>query len=201
MIMKKIFLFLVIFTLLAGCVYATQTVEINNVTFEIPSKYSGGEIDDDEYELDNVFSIRCIDEDVAGKIGLWAVEKDSSEDLNINNHPVRHFSQYNKYVGGNHSHAYFASGKSVYEIAWTDKEINSDIEKLIKSTPQSKIDDESFYNALDESVNIYKREKIDKLNQESEYNYLESKYLSQSNPQNTDDTRFKEILFTYYLNR
>lgn len=199
--MKKILIITIITLLFVSCAYASSDhAEINGIDFKIPSQYQGGELDDDEYELDNVFSIRCIDDDVGSKIGLWAVEKDFSEDLNIDNHPVRHYYQYNKYVDGNHSHAYFASDESVYEIAWVGEEITSDIEKLIKNTPESKIDDESFYNALDESVSIYKQEKIDKLNNEAEYNYLEAKLQSNSHPTH-DDTRFKQILYTYYLNR
>ena len=182
-----------------GCAYANDTIKINNVEFEIPEKYTDGELDDNQYRLDNIFSIRCIDDDVAKAIGLWASESESSEDLDIGNHPVRHFCQYNKYVDGNHSHAYFTSGKSVYEISWNGKEIDRDIEKLIKNTPKSKIDEDSFYKALDKSLDIYKEQKKDKLNQESEYNYIEAKYSSQQD--SYDDTRFKQILFTYYLNK
>lgn len=200
--MKKILIILIASLILLSCAYAsTSSIEVNGIEFKLPEKYQGGDLDDDKYELDNVFSIRCIDDDVAGKIGLWAVEKDFSEDLNIDNHPVRHYCQYNRYVSGNHSHAYFASGESVYEISWVGSEIDSDIEKLIKNTPSSNIDEESFYKSLDESVKIYKQEKIEKLNREANYNYLEAKYSSQINHQKTDDTRFKEILFTYYFNR
>ena len=179
--MKRILVATLLAALLVGCVYAsTQPIEINGASFEIPSKYQGGKLTDNSYSLDNNFSIKCIDDDVCGKIGLWATEKDFSEDMTLKNHPVRHFSQYNKYVGGNHSHAYFASNHSIYEISWTGKEINKDIEKLIENTPESEINDDAFYSALDEAVNIYKQQKIDKLNQEAEYNYLEAKYHSQS---------------------
>lgn len=197
--MKKILLILLIATLLIGCVYATDNIKINDIEFKIPEKYSGGELNDNQYRLDNIFSIRCIKDDIAKAIGLWASESESSEDLKIGNHPVRHFCQYNKYVDGNHSHAYFASGKSVYEISWKGNEIDSDIEKLIKNTPKSKINEDDFYNALDKSLDIYKEQKKDKLNQESEYNYIESKYSSQKD--SPDDTRFRQILFTYYLNK
>ena len=197
--MKKTIIILTMVLLLAGCAYASNsTVDINGIEFEIPVKYQGGDIKANGYELNNTFSIRCVDNNVVDAIGLWAVEKEFSEDLNIGSHPVRHYCQHNKYVGGNHSHAYFASGDSVYEISWTGKEINSDIEKLIENTPESEIDDDSFYNALDKTVDIYKKLKKDKLNKEGEYNYLEAKYQSQSNQQQADDTRFKEILLTYY---
>lgn len=199
--MKKLLPIIIVSLFLLSCVYASaDNININGANFKIPSPYQGGEFDDDSYELENIFSIRCIDDNIAKEIGLWATEKDFSEDLNINKHPVRHFSQYNKYVGGNNSHAYFASGDSIYEIAWVGEEINSDIEKLINNTPESEIDDDSFYNTLDESVEIYKQDKIDRLNQDAEYNYLEAKYQSQQ-PQKPDDTRFKEILLTHYSNR
>ena len=197
--MKKIFIILSIGLLIMGCAYASNShVNINGIDFELPEKYQGGEEKNRGYELDNVFSIRCIDDNPINAIGLWAAEKDFSEDSNIAGHPVRHYCQYNQYVNGNHSHAYFASGESVYEISWTGSQIDADIEKLIKNTPKSKIDDDAFYGALDKSVHIYKELKKDQLNKDSEYNYLEAKYNSQVNQQKPDDTRLKEILLTYY---
>lgn len=198
--MKKILIILTLTVMLSGFVWANSSdVEINGADFKIPSKYQGGDIKSDGYALDNTFSIRCVDNNTVRAIGLWAIEKDSSEDLNIAGHPVRHYCQYNKYVGGNHSHAYFASDSSVYEISWVGLQINGDIEKLIENTPKSKIDDDAFYGALDKSVEIYKELKKEQLNRDSEYNYLEAKYQSQSNQKQPDDTRFKEILLSYYL--
>ena len=201
--MKKIFIIAIIF-LIIGCAYAqnNSTISINGVEFEIPDKYQGGELNNGKYQLDNVFSIRCIDDTLAESIGLWAQESDYTSNLTIGNHPVRHYCQYNQYVKGNQSHAYFISGQSAYEISWTGSEIDSDIESLIKNTPDSKISADDFYDALDDSIDIYKQQKINKLNQDAEYNYLETKYLSQYSQQNTNDnTRFKEILLTYYLNK
>ena len=200
--MKKLFPASLLLTcLLTSCVFATENIEICNAGFELPPKYSGGEVNNDSYELDNIFSIRCIDSNVAQAIGLWASECNSSQDLNIDGHPVRHFCQYNKYAHGNHSHAYFASGDSIYEIAWTGKEIDSDIENLIKNTPPSKIDDDAFYDGMDLCLDIYKQQKIDKLNKDSDYNYLEAKYNSQLDQQEQGNTRLKEILLTYYVNK
>lgn len=197
--MKKIFIALTLAALIMGCAYASNsTVIINDVDFKIPPKYQGGEIVNGNYRLNNTFSISCID-DVPNVIGLWATEKEFSEDLNIANHPVRHYCSYNKYVDGNLSHAYFVSGKSTYEIKWTGKEITSDIENLIKNTPKSNMSDDAFYNMLDKYIDIYKEQKIEKLNQDSEYNYLEANYNALASHHNTpDDTRFNRILLSYH---
>lgn len=197
--MKKILIFTILLFILIGCAFASSTIKINDAEFQLPSKYQGGELDGDSYKLNNTFSIRCIDDDDAKAIGLWASEKEYDNDLNIGNHPVRHFYQYNKYVGGYHSHAYFASDNSCYEIAWTGKEITSDIEKLINNTPSSEIDSDAFYDTLNKAVDIYKEQKIDKLNSDGEYNYLEARQQTQLHQhQSRDDTRFNQILLTYY---
>lgn len=197
--MKKILIFTILLFILIGCAFASSTIKINDAEFQLPSKYQGGELDGDSYKLNNTFSIRCIDDDDAKAIGLWASEKEYDNDLNIGNHPVRHFYQYNKYVGGYHSHAYFTSGNSCYEIAWTGKEITSDIEKLINNTPSSEIDSDAFYDTLNKAVDIYKEQKIDKLNSDGEYNYLEARQQTQLHQhQSQDDTRFNQILLTYY---
>ena len=201
--MKKMFMILMLSVLLVGCAYAqnNSTVDINGVEFEIPDKYHGGEMKNGKYQLNNIFSIRCIDNDVANAIGLWATESDYDNNLTIGNHPVRHDCQYNQYVKGNNSHAYFISGKSAYEISWVGSEIDADIEELIKNTPDSEIGADDFYSALDDSIEMYKQQRIDKLNRDAEYNYLEAKFQSQY-PQHdlSDDIRFKEILLTHYLN-
>lgn len=197
--MKKSFIILALTIIFIGGVYAgNSTVDINGVDFEIPSKYQNGEFTNGNYQLDNIFSIRCIDDDVPKAVGLWAEEHDFEEDLSIGNHPVKHYCQYNKHVGGNHSHAYFASDKSIYEIAWTGKEIDSDIEKLIENAPPSEINEDAFYKVLNKSIDIYKEQKKIKLNQDGEYNYLEAKYQSVSNQQKApDNTKLNEILLTY----
>lgn len=198
--MKKLLIILLFTSLILTCTYASPSeVDINGVEFKLPFKYQGGELKDNEYELKDTFSIECIDDNVPTAIGLWATESESSEDITIGYHPVRHFCQYNEYINAYHSHAYFVSGESAYEISWTGKQIDEDIEKLINNTPKSKIDADTFYTVLDKSVDIYKLQKIDKLNQEAEYNYLEAKYQFQSSQQKApDDTRFKEILTTYH---
>ena len=197
--MKKLFLTLTLTFLLMGFVFAGSTITINDVDFEIPSKYKGGELKNDMYRLDNDFSIRCISDNVPKAIGLWAEEEDFSQDLTIDNHPVRHFCQYSEIHHGNLSHAYFASGEEIYEITWTGEEIDEAIENLIKNAPPSKIDEDAFYNVLDKSYDIYKTQKINQLNSDGEYNYLEAKYQSQYNPvEKQDNKKLNEILLTYY---
>jgi hypothetical protein len=199
--MKKIMILIITSIFLIGCVYAQEdSLEINGITFKVPEEFCGGDNITNGYRYDNNFSIICIDEDIPNAIGLWAMEYDYTNDLKIGKHPVRHYCKNNEYVGDNHSHAYFASGKSIYEISWVGKNITNDIENLIKNTPKSKINDDAFYEKLDESVKIYKLQKIDKLNQEAEYDYLESKYNVQNNQKPThDDTQFKQILLSHYL--
>lgn len=203
--MKKIFLILMMGILLISCIYAGEAiVKINDVDFEIPAQYQGGELSNGRYKLDNIFTISCIDDNVPKSIGLWAREQKFSEDVNIADHPVRHFCQYNKAVKGNHSHAYFASGKSIYEISWVGKEINRDIEKLIRDTPPSKISDADFYNILNESFETYKQEKKIQDEFDAQYNYLEAKYNSQLKESELHDKKHENnmnrLLLTYYNN-
>lgn len=197
--MKKI-LAIALLILAVGCVYASDdlTVEINGVEFEIPQEYRGGEYLHNLYRLENEFSIRCIDDDIANAVGFSACKKDYSRDLNIKHHPARHFYHYNTYVNDNYSQLFFASGESIYEIAWTGNNITKEIKTLIKNTPKSKINDDAFYFALDESVDIYKQQRIEKLNRDSEHNYLEAKLNSRLNQENPDDKRVKEILLMQY---
>lgn len=197
---KKIFIFMITI-LFIGAVWAQNdsNITLNNVNFEIPSKYKGGEIDNNRYELNNEFSIECVDDNLEKHIGLWACEKEYEKNLTIGKHPVRYYCQYNQYVHDNQSHAYFASGDSIYEIGWTGNEITKEIEDMIRNTPPAQIDYDEFYYELDKSIDLYKKERTGKLNQEGEYNYLEAKYKSSPHTnEKKDDTHFKEILLTHY---
>ena len=187
--------------MLVGFVYANNdAVEIDNVTFKIPPKYQGGEFENSFYRLDGNFSIGCVDDNIPDAIGLWASEQDFSEDVSVGKHPVRHFCQYNAYVEGNDSHAYFASGDSVYEISWVGEKIDSDIRKLIESAPPSKMSDDDFYDLLDMSYDIYKLERLQQDESDAQYNYLEAKYneqLKQTKIDQRHDNRMKELWITY----
>ena len=195
--MKRI-LILLIAIFLIGCVWAQNDSikTIDGIDFEIPAEYHGGNLTGTKYEFEDEFSIECIDKNIPKHIGLWASENDYSRDLSIGNHPVRHYCQYNQYIKANQSHAYFASENSIYEIVWTGNNITKDMEKMIKNTPSSKISDDEFKNMLDNSIKIYKQEKIDRLNSDAEYNYLEAKYSSADTDKN-DNAKFNEILLTY----
>ena len=197
--MKKLLIILSLAILLVGCVNAqNNAVEINGIEFKLPDKYLGGELTNNEYEVGDNFSIKCIDGNVENEIGLWACEKDFEENITIGNHPVRHYCQYNQYAHGNQSHAYFSSRNSTYEITWMGKDIDKDIENIIKNAPKSYINKDTFYNTLDEAIDIYKNKTIDMLDSDAEYNYFESKFNSQPPQDTRDDSKLNEILLTFY---
>ena len=87
------------------------------------------------------------------------------------------------------------SGNSIYEISWLGNNITPDIEKLIKDTPPSKINEDKFYSILDESIKTYKIIKSQQDEWDAEYNYLEAKYHD-SLSKNPEDRRTKELLIT-----
>lgn len=196
---KKILIILITLVFISSVWAQNESiVNINGINIEIPPKYQNGEFENNGYRLENQFSIECIDNNIPKHIGLWASEKDYNKDLNIEQHPVRHYFQYNQYVHDNQSHAYFASGNSIYELTWIGNSIPKEIEDMIKSTPPSKISEHDFNQKLDNSIKIYKSEKIKKLNDDGEQNYLEAKYHSQIPSDRQDDRQFKEILLTHY---
>lgn len=189
-------LFVIILLLSLSCAYASDlSVDINGVDFEIPEKYQGGKDLSNGYRFENRFSIYCIDDDLSSHAGFWGSKKEFSQDLKIGNHPVRHYCAYNQYVGGNYSHAYFTSGNSVYEINWMGNNITADIEKLIIKTPDSQINEDEFYNELDDSVGVYKEKRNEQLEDISEYNYNTAKYNPYSH-EKQEMGKINEILIT-----
>ena len=198
MMFKKIcviFLFLLFISSFIGFVSA---VTVNGVDFNLTKEYLGGENKTDGYQVNNTFGIFCIDDMMPQKIGFWDRESDYSEDLEIGNHPVRYYYSYNKYVSDNMSHAYFTSGDSFYEIFWVGNNITPDIEKLIRNTPDSKIDSDSFYSIVNESIDTYVQSRNERLNYDSQYNYYESRSSQQDNSKGYNDEKIRELLISYY---
>lgn len=158
MFSKKLGISLLFISLIISisCVYAVDssdwnTVRVNDVDFKIPPKYDGGEMVDSYYTFKdlNTFGILCVDDYLANNYGYWYNFK--GENLTIGTHDVAYFTQYNKYVNHDVSHAYFSSGNSIYCICWNGGEMNEEIEEIIINTPDSSYDTSRFYEILNEA--------------------------------------------------
>lgn len=201
MMFKKICVLFVFLILVSSFMVTISAVDVNGIDFKIPNKYLGGETKSDGYQLENIFGIFCIDDNLPQRVGFWASESDHNDSLDIDNHPVRYYYSYNQYVSDNMSHAYFSSGNSFYEIFWVGNQITPDIEKLIKDTPDSEIGNDSFNSIVDNAIDTYIKDRDDQLSYDSLYNDYEARSSSKSGYGKTNYDRLREGYITFYNNR
>jgi hypothetical protein len=149
--MKRVFLIFVFFLLISQ----VSAVEIRGVDFEIPDKYSDGELKSYGYifEKENTFSILCIDY-LMQKYAEWAFESIYSENITIGSHEAVHYVN-----PGNISHLVFSVGDSIYCISWNSSEITPEIEKLVIDSPDSNLTSSKFYSKLENELAEYISEK------------------------------------------
>ena len=149
--MKKFFLILVFFLLISQ----VSGVEIRGVDFEIPDKYSDGDLKSYGYVYnnENTFSILCIDL-LMQKYAEWAYESSFSENITIGSHDAVHYVD-----GRNISHLIFSCGKSFFSISWNSSEITPEIEKLVYDSPDSNLTSSQFYSKLENELAEYEMDK------------------------------------------
>ena len=198
--MRKIFLLLLIFLLIASVSASNNlTVEVNGVDFQIPQRYSGGTFKKGEYVYKdlNTFGILCVDNYIITNYGYWARSSDISQDLSIDNRPIKFLSSYNSYSDTNVSHVYFPIGESVYLICFEGNNLTSEISNIIENAPQSDIDSDTFNGLLDEAQNQYNQRRY--IDQSSEDYYQYAHGLNDNGQHNNfgvDETFIKWYLLT-----
>lgn len=150
--MKRIFLMLIFFLLISPL----SAVEIRGVDFEIPDKYSGGELKSYGYIFNNedTFSILCIDFLMPTKFDEWNIESLSSENITVGSHEAVHYV--NK---KNISHLIFSVGDSIFCISWNSSKITPEIEKLVNDSPNSNLTSQQFHSKLENELAEYAADK------------------------------------------
>ena len=153
--MKRIIIILLILVfLLPVCAGAESTVNVDGVDFTIPQKYSGGELTDSCYMLNNAYTFRILSLASEKNLKLnFGYDSSSDDVLDIRE----------SYVGGHNAvviysnkticehevvSIYYACGDKIFVISYNGSEVTPEIEKMIENTPESSISGETLYNTL-----------------------------------------------------
>lgn len=152
-------------------------ININNITFKIPPKYTGGELITDTYLLESVFnfSIAALDDDEE-LVDIYGYES-TIEELNdlelkrIGGHDCVILHSHRSVCEHNVSYVFFAIGKDIWAISFNESKTTPEIKEIIKNTPKSKISKEKLYKKLDQAQADYIQEQIE---YEEAYEYSEA---------------------------
>ena len=146
-------------------------VTVNKVTFKIPQKYVEENMNESYatyyfHGTPNNFGIKsCFQYNILkDSYGLYSTSNNvvDIEETNIKGHDAVIFYYYNDFRNIDELHIYFTTGKKIFYIYYQSDKVTPELEKIIKSTPKSKISEEAFLNKLDNAQRDYIQEDYEK---------------------------------------
>lgn len=144
-------------------------VTVNKVNFKIPEKFSNEKMNEETYYKHGDpydFSIFSLINYVKLKSTYGLSSTSSSlkdmEETEIEGHPAVVLYKYNDFYNYDYLEIFFATGKKIFRIQYNSNNVTGELKEIIKSTPQSKMSEETFYNKLDNAQRDYIREDYEK---------------------------------------
>ncbi len=169
--MKKEYL---IFTILVGiililstsAIYAGKTINLGNITMEVPNELQNGEnvnFSGGSYIYRNIsngmnmFNIYLYSDYTSSYVklvGFW-ISKSSSEDLTVAGHPAILVKDSNS-ARGNFTYLFFESDGNIVMINLPhSNNVTSAAENMVASTPPAIYSETEFYNLMDQTRTDY----------------------------------------------
>lgn len=182
-------------------------ITVNNVNFQIPPEYAGGNERDSNYLLTNVFTFGLVtldnDKSLRNNYGYESTldELYDAEELEIDGHHAVAFYSHRHIVGHDVTYLYFESNNTFYALSYDGTDVNDTIKKIVSYSPKSKFTKEKFDEKLNKMQDDYIEEQRE---YEEAYAYDEGYNNGYSqgamNSRNNHDDYFAYYLF-YRLGR
>lgn len=145
-----------------------DTVDVNNVNFKIPDRFSDGVFNEKGtcystgdpfdfliFSLINYNNLKSMYGSSSTSTSLLDVEQ-----RDISGHDAVILHKYNNYYDYEYLEVFFTTGTKIFRIHYNSSNVTSELEKIIESTPKSKMSEESFLNKLDNAQRDYIQEEI-----------------------------------------
>lgn len=139
-------------------------ITVNNVSFQIPPEYGGGDERDSSYLLTNVFTFGLVtlnnDKSLRNNYGYESTldELYDAEELEIDGHNAVAFYSHRSIVNHDVTHLYFESNKTFYALSYDGNDVNDTIKKIVSYSPKSKFSKEKFDEKLNQMQDDYVKE-------------------------------------------
>ena len=174
-------------------------ITVDNVSFQIPPEYGGGDNSRGSYVLTNVFTFGLVgldnDKSLRNNYGYESTldELYDAEELEIDGHHAVAYYSHRSIVDHDVVYLYFESNKTFYALSYDGKDVNDTIKKIVSYSPESAFSKEKF----DEKLNKAQDDYIEEQNEYAEYYAYEQGYnegFSQGSKYHRDND-----LFGYYI--
>ena len=177
-------------------------ITVNNVSFQIPPEYTGGNEWNSGYLLTNVFTFGLVtldnDKSLRNNYGYESTldELYDAEELEIDGHHAVAFYSHRSIVDHDVTYLYFESNKTFYALSYDGNDVNDTIKKIVSYSPKSKFTKEKFDEKLNKMQDDYIEEQRE---YEEAYAYDEGYNNGYSqgamNSRNNHDDYFAYYLF------
>ncbi len=143
-------------------------VTVNKVTFKIPDKFSNGEFNKDGtcYSHGDPFNFLIFSlvkyDNLKSMYGLHSTNCLDIEETTISGHDAVIIYDYNNFYNHDYLEVFFTSGTKIFRIHYDSSNVTPELEKIIGSTPKSKMSTERFLNKLDAAQRDYIQEDFEK---------------------------------------
>lgn len=164
----KCILLVIIFLIIIPNTYSVDTsdwekVTVNKVAFKIPEKFLNRTINNDStcYTHGEPFDFLIFslvkNKDLKNMYGSSCNSNNLKdiEEMEIAGHPAVVLYQYNNYYNHDFLEVFFATGKKIFRIQYNSDNVTDELKEIIKSTPKSKMSEETFLNKLDNAQREY----------------------------------------------
>ena len=136
------------------CASDNTTVSVDGVDFAVPQEYSGGDLRDSSYMVDNAYTFRILSlsdyDNLKFNFGRDSLDEDVTDIVEscIGGHDA--VVIYTDESACQHEvvSIYFAVGDKIFVISYDGSEVTPEIENMIENTPDSSMSGETFYNKL-----------------------------------------------------
>lgn len=174
-------------------------ITVNNVSFQIPPEYGGGDERDSSYLLTNVFTFGLVtlnnDKSLRNNYGYESTldELYDAEELEIDGHNAVAFYSHRSIVNHDVTYLYFESNKTFYALSYDGNDVNDTMKKIVSYSPKSNFTKEKF----DEKLNQMQDDYIEEQREYAE-SYAYDQGYRNGYSQGTLNSRHNDY-FGYYL--
>ena len=174
-------------------------ITVNNVSFQIPPEYGGGDDRGGSYLLNNVFTFGLVsldnDKSLRNNYGYESTweENYDAEEMEIDGHHAVAFYSHRSICDHDVTYLYFESNKTFYALSYDGNDVNDTMKKIVSYSPKSEFSKEKF----DEKLNTMQEDYIEE-QREYEESYAYDQGYKNGYSQGTLNSRHNDY-FGYYL--
>ena len=176
-------------------------ITVNNVSFQIPPEYGGGNNSSGNYVKNNVFTFGLVGLETDKSLRLnygyestWDENYDA-EEMEIDGHHAVAYYSHRSICNHDVTYLYFESNKTFYALSYDGNDVNDTIKKIVSYSPKSAFSKEKF----NEKLNTMQEDYIEEQREYEEMYAYDEGYRNGYSQGSMNSRHNHDDYFAYYL--